>query len=178
MELSTAIGLIEPGCRHLQKKAAVWADLGCGSGLFTRALSSFLAPGSKVYAIDKNSILTSQISSNGVDIIPVTADFIRDPLPEKDLDGILMANALHYVKDKPTFLSESHHYLKHHASFLVVEYDTDVPVIPWVPYPEKFSGLQSLFQAAGYSSGQRLGEHPSAFREQLLYAALFINGHQ
>jgi hypothetical protein len=33
---------------------AIWADFRSGAGLFRNALAALLAPGSKIYAIDKN----------------------------------------------------------------------------------------------------------------------------
>ncbi len=52
MELSTAINLIDT--THLTTQTAQrWADLGAGSGLFTRALASYLQPGSSILAVDE-----------------------------------------------------------------------------------------------------------------------------
>ncbi len=88
------------------RSIARWADLGCGDGLFTHALASFLPAGSTIYGVDKSSGLKPQTTTSGVNIIPVKADFITDPLPFDSLDGIIMANALHYVKDKNRFSSK------------------------------------------------------------------------
>ena len=53
MELGEAISLIQTD-EIIQDKQTTWADLGCGSGLFTRALAGLLYTGSTIYAIDKN----------------------------------------------------------------------------------------------------------------------------
>jgi hypothetical protein len=42
MELSVAIDLIKAGVENKQRQ--VWADLGCGSGLFSEALLELLTP--------------------------------------------------------------------------------------------------------------------------------------
>jgi hypothetical protein len=61
MELREAISLIQTG-EIIQDKQTTWADLGCGSGLFTRALAGMLYSDSIVYAIDKN--MSSGTKSN------------------------------------------------------------------------------------------------------------------
>ena len=103
-----------------------WADLGCGSGLFTSALASLLHSGSEIYAVDSNASALKKISSpNNVVIKPVQSDFITDNLDFNKLDGIMMANSFHYVKDKPAFIHKARLYLKPGSCFLIVEYDMD-----------------------------------------------------
>ena len=89
MNASDATKLIEKGVTAMQ--AQRWADLDCGSGTFTRALASLLPAGSKVIAVDK-------VFQNLPDFI--NANFTTDDLQLGHLDGILMANSLHGVKDK------------------------------------------------------------------------------
>ncbi len=59
MQLTEAKDLIR--CDALEgPAAAVWADLGCGSGLFSYALPALLPAGSTVYAIDKTLTFRSR----------------------------------------------------------------------------------------------------------------------
>jgi len=95
MTLSEAISLINNGLTR-PKGPVRWADLGCGEGLFTLALASLLPAGSVIYGVDKNNPLKKQTTAGGVDIIPISADFVTDPLPLNNLDGLLMANYLPY----------------------------------------------------------------------------------
>jgi ubiquinone/menaquinone biosynthesis C-methylase UbiE len=97
---------------------------------------------------------------------------VRDPLELPPLDGILMANALHYVENKPGFIDKLKRYLKPKSGFLIVEYDLDKPVPTWVPYPVSFVALTRLFKTAGYGSVEKLGERPSRYGRGNMYAAL------
>jgi len=117
MELNQAIELIE--CNYLlSNKPTIWTDLGCGSGLFTNALAGFLAPGSRIFAVDKNINTFKNFSqNNNVIIEKIKADFIYDELKLQDLDGIMMANSLHYVKDKFSFIKKAGNYLKSNGFF-------------------------------------------------------------
>lgn len=172
MELSEAIQLIRSDHFSLQNNAE-WADLGCGNGLFTFALAHLLANGSTVYGVDKNPVkFDSLVPPEGIRILSMQLDFVADALPMRDLDGILMANSLHYVRDKPALIGKLTGVLKPGGRFLVVEYDTDVPVPRWVPYPVSFQSLNRLFENAGYASVGKLGERPSVFGRANLYAAL------
>lgn len=171
MELSEATILIEND--YLAPSgAAEWADLGCGSGLFTYALAQLLHAGSVVHAVDKDTVrLQSLPNPQRIDIRPLQLDFVATPLPWHDLDGILMANSLHFVSDKKLLIRQLSHHLKSAGNFLIVEYDTDKPVPQWVPYPVSFRSLWALFSNAGFSSVEKLGERASAYRRANMYAA-------
>ena len=92
MQLNEAISLIQHDSFHPQGKQS-WADLGCGSGLFTKALANILQPKSTIYAIDMNLPALKKLSSfNNVDIITQQSDFIADDLNLSELHGILMAS--------------------------------------------------------------------------------------
>jgi len=149
-----------------------WVDLGCGAGLFTTALSRMLQHGSHIDGIDINKTLQGRITGNGVTIRPLQLDFIRDELGLRDLDGILMANSLHYVHDKTALLQKLQPTLRPGpgASFLIVEYDTDIPVPRWVPYPLSFHALTTLFNSIGYTHIHHLGARSSAYGGNM-YAA-------
>jgi 16S rRNA C967 or C1407 C5-methylase (RsmB/RsmF family) len=72
------------------------------------ALAELVGQGSRIYAVDRDaSALASLARQNvraGVEVIPVTADFTGPfELPGfegKLLDGILLANALHFVSEQ------------------------------------------------------------------------------
>lgn len=171
MELNDAIQLIR--CDQLsQTQLSNWADLGCGSGLFTAALSHFLLPGSNIYAVDKTPPSAIKGVKAGIHTTIQRSDFIKDPFTFSQLDGIIVANALHYVSDKQRFIQKMEECLKPEGILLVVEYDTDQPVPMWVPYPTSYNTLQQLFEGQGYTHIHKLQERSSVYRRANIYAAL------
>ena len=99
----------------------------------TKNLSSF----------DKNSFLKN------ISIKPVQLNFENATLPFNHLDGILMANSLHYVKNKTDLLKKIKTCLNANGCFLIVEYDMEA-ANRWVPYPISFSSLTKLFHDVGF----------------------------
>lgn len=174
MELREGIALIEhEGLRTDGPQR--WADLGCGAGFFSEALANLLPADSLIYAVDKSATLPQKRTMpGGVAIHPLRADFVRDPLPFFDLDGVLMANSLHYVKEQLAFLQTVQRYLKADHRFLIVEYDIE-RANPWVPYPLSFRLLQSLFTQAGYSTIIKLHERVPVRGFDKMYAALITS---
>jgi ubiquinone/menaquinone biosynthesis C-methylase UbiE len=171
MEAADAIALIAPaGVEALGP--STWADLGCGDGTFTLALASLLAPGSTIHAMDREAALLRRLPSayGRARIFTHAGDFTHQPWPFGNPDGILMANALHYVADQPAFLRACAAHASPPPRFLVVEYDTDRGN-RWVPYPVPRATLATLFGAAGYASVRILGSRPSVYRQAPLYAA-------
>ena len=174
MELNKAIMLIEKGVPP-SSVPQIWADLGAGSGLFTKALSKLLPDGSTIYAMDQDrkAINSIALTSPNITLKKVVADFIKDDLNIEPLDGILMANALHFVKDKLTFMAKIKRSLTSSGKILVIEYDRENSN-PWVPYPLSYSSLQHLASDAGLSSVDKLAATPSKFNEADIYSALLV----
>jgi trans-aconitate methyltransferase len=173
MELREAISLIQTD-EIIQDKQTTWADLGCGSGLFTRALSSLLYTGSTIYAVDKRISSFQRHSFSGqVLITTIESDFVRDDLNLQNLDGILMANSLHFVKNKKQFIEKLIPLFYSTPVFLMVEYDTDFPN-PWVPHPLRFDTLKKLFTEMGFSVVKKINEKKSLYHSGKIYSAIII----
>lgn len=153
----------------------VWADLGCGSGIFTHALANLLGNESIIYAVDKNiRAVKKKYFPGGVAVKPIKLNFETNPLPFENLDGILMANSLHFAKNKKYLLEKIKSALNDNGIFLIVEYDTDVSNY-WVPYPTSFLSLKKIFNTAFYNDITKINEMPSRFRQGNLYAAVISN---
>ena len=150
-----------------------WADLGCGDGTFTLALAALLAAGSTIHAMDRDASALRNIPSahKGVRIKTHRGDFTNQTWPFADLDGILMANSLHYVDDPAALIRACERRMTSPRRFLIVEYDTN-EASRWLPHPVSQSRLAGLFTSAGYSSIRMLRSRPSVYRRASLYAAM------
>lgn len=89
------------------------------------------------------------------------ADFTRD-LGVAGMDGVLMANSLHFVMDKPAVLALVRSYLKPAGKLVLVEYDADRGN-RWVPYPISYATWLELAPTAGFSGTRLLGRVRSRF---------------
>ena len=147
----------------------MWADLGCGDGTFTVALADVLAPGSVIHAIDRDRAALKHIPSHHHDVRIHThvGDFI-EAWPFGRVDGILMANSLHYVANQEAFVRRCESRMTSPRRFLIVEYDTNKGNA-WVPYPVSRTKLAELFRGHSFQS---LGSRPSRYQRARLYAEL------
>jgi SAM-dependent methyltransferase len=159
-------------------RGGTWADLGAGHGTFTRALVELLGPKGRIYAVDRDrralAALGRWASRDGAGVIPVVADFSRPfgfpGLGEALLDGMLMANALHFVRDADVVLARLATRLRPGGRVVLVEYDRR-RASPWVPYPIPSATLPALAAAAGLSTPVVTATRPSAFGGELYVAA-------
>ncbi|MGN7787075.1 class I SAM-dependent methyltransferase [Niabella sp. 22666] len=168
MTKSEAVALIGKGINSSDQPQH-WADLGCGTGLFTEALADLLPAGSSITAIDVNRQHLPAIMGNAVSVQFKKADFVADELHEGLLNGILMANALHFVKDKIKLIQKLEQQFNSGAQFLVVEYDHS-QANQWEPYPIPFTALKELFAGLGYNRIKKTGERQSVYGGNM-YAA-------
>jgi ubiquinone/menaquinone biosynthesis C-methylase UbiE len=156
--------LIAPG---VTGASGTWADLGCGDGIFTAALYSLLAPGSRIYAVDKSQRALRALAHNFAESYPdasphiVLADFTR-PLALPSLDGLLMANSLHFVKEKGAVLDQLVLLLKPAGRLVVVEYNTSRGNYA-VPHPLDETGFLALAKQIGLRQVAILAKIPSSF---------------
>jgi ubiquinone/menaquinone biosynthesis C-methylase UbiE len=163
-----------------------WADFGAGSGAFTLALRELIGPAATIYAVDKDRGALKRLEaahrqrfSLTDHLIPLNQDFSR-PLDVSTsstrrlppLDGILMANSLHYFKDQEKVLRHVHGFLKPDGALLLVEYNVDSGNL-WVPHPFSFKTYRLLATRAGFSEPRLLATIPSNFLREFYSAVTY-----
>lgn len=164
-----AIAFIQSG---VPSQKSLWADIGAGTGVFTLALRSLLPEKSKIYALDKSPhALWSLTQEPSVEIIIEDADFNR-PLNLPLMDGMIMANALHYSPNQAATLENILKHLKVQGHFILIEYEIDCPQPPWIPHPVPFQAFQRLAQSLGLSEPKELHRQASHYGAQYIYSAL------
>jgi ubiquinone/menaquinone biosynthesis C-methylase UbiE len=159
-------------------QGGVWADFGAGSGAFTLALSELVGLKAEIYAIDKDrsgfeTLEQSHRTLFGTsqNIHPMRADF-TGALSLPPLDGIVMANSLHFFKDKEKVLRHVRSFLKLNGILLLVEYNVDSGNL-WVPHPLSFETYKALAPRAGFTEPRLLATHPSRFLREFYSAISF-----
>ena len=164
--------------KAVPRTPGIWADLGAGTGTFTRALAEILGAGSTIYAVDHNPDAAAKLERvrvEGVRIIPILGDFTRAlELPGAapgTLDGILLANALHYVAEPARVLQSLVRWLRPGGSVVLIEYDRR-RANRWVPYPIEKARLAELAEQAGLSAPVIGGSMPSRFSGEIYVARL------
>lgn len=173
MELTTAVSLLRKAVTPATPPQQ-WADLGAGGGLFTRALASLLPPGSTVLAVDReaSALQTITWSAPQVALVKRVADFSTDELDDYRWDGIVLANALHFIKDKESLLVRLRKKLKPGGGIVIIEYDTE-EANPWVPYPARYSSLEKLIAATEEGELTLLAHAPSRYHREGIYSAFW-----
>ena len=162
--IQKAVTLLRPG---VPGPGGIWADVGCGDGIFTSALSTLIQPGGEIYAVDRDpsalEALTRNLAESYPDaaLHPMRADFTRG-LTLPALDGMVMANSLHFVTDKVAVLSRLIRLLKPGGRLIVVEYNTSRGN-PAVPYPLDDQSFLKLATQIGLREARILSRIPSSF---------------
>ena len=101
------------------------------------------------------------------------ADFTR-PLDLPKLDGLVMANALHFITHnrKAAVVGLLKSYLRPGGGFILVEYNVERGNL-WVPHPLTYPAWEELAGLCGFSSTRLLATRPSSFLREF-YAALSL----
>lgn len=159
-------GIPEPG--------GTWADLGSGTGAFTLALAEIIGPHGEIFSVDRDRRALERQGHRMLARFPevkihyVTADYTR-PLSLPPMDGIVMANTLHFLPRKDAVLQLVSAYLKPGGRLLLVEYNVDRGN-QWVPYPFSYRTWEGLSQHNGFQDTQKLASRPSRFLGEIYSA--------
>lgn len=167
MTQNEAVSLI---AKAVTTRGETWADFGAGTGTFSRALSSLLGPRGVVYAVDRDRAALRDLEraahtarDDMAEIRTRVGDFTAlVDLPE--LDGVVIANALHYVpyEHQASVLAGIASRVKAGGTMVVVEYDRR-DANRWVPYPITFDAFRTLARDAGLTEPLLLATRPSRY---------------
>jgi ubiquinone/menaquinone biosynthesis C-methylase UbiE len=172
MDHSDHVRLLRPAALP---PGGTWADLGAGSGAFTLALRELVGPEAAIYAVDKDRARLAELEKawrarfgdmRGLQTF--NADFSRT-IDVPPLDGVLMANSLHFFRGKRKILEHVRKLLKPDGMLLLVEYNVDSGN-PWVPYPLSLETWRRLAPQVGFGEPRLLATRPSSFLREF-YAA-------
>lgn len=155
----------------------VWADIGCGDGVFTTVIQAILGPQGRVIAVDRDPRALQRLKDRfrrdhpTVPCETVIADFtsaVQLPM----LDGIVLANTLHFVTaaQQQDVLRRLSMFLRAGGRAVVVEYNTRTPN-PAVPHPLDAAAFPELADLVGLEGARIAARVPSSFLGEM-YAGL------
>lgn len=115
---------------HLKPGMAV-ADLGSGSGYFTRRFVETVTDSGMVYAVDVEPEMLAYVKESLVHMhVPYTAEFILarpdDPkLPYHSVDLIFVCNTAHHLEDRATYFRNVKSALKPGGRVAIIDFYPD-----------------------------------------------------
>ncbi|MFN8371942.1 MAG: class I SAM-dependent methyltransferase [Anaerolineae bacterium] len=174
MEHRDHVALIKAGVEGLSA-SNTWADLGAGAGAFTLALADCLGGNGTIYAVDQDRRVLDEQARLMRSRFPainahyLTANFTRR-LDLPPLDGVVMANSLHFERQKEVVLQLVRSYLKPGGRLILVEYNVDQGNA-WVPYPLSYGTWEKLARQQGFVNTKLVGKRTSRFLDEM-YAAV------
>jgi ubiquinone/menaquinone biosynthesis C-methylase UbiE len=109
------------------KNGDVVADVGAGTGYFTRRLAKAVAPSGRVYAVDIQpemlTLLKENVEKAGIrNVVPVLGEVDNPKLPKASLDWILIVDVYHELQQPRATLARMREALKPRGRVALVEY--------------------------------------------------------
>lgn len=129
------------------------ADLGSGSGLFTRPLAQAVGAKGTVYAIDVDPDLLKHVAKTAqeqklTNIKTILAGETDPKLPEP-VDLIAIFDTLHHIGGQPEYLKNLRRYLRPHGRIAVIDFSKTWPA-GHEKMIYKLEDLDGWMQAAGF----------------------------
>jgi len=103
------------------------ADIGAGTGYFTRILSGLAGPQGRVYAVDVEQAMLDHLRGRDDiqfpdNIVPVLAAPDDPKLPDGELDLIFTANTWHHIDNRPAYLERLRRALKPYGRLVIIDW--------------------------------------------------------
>jgi SAM-dependent methyltransferase len=156
-----------------------WADFGSGTGAFTLALAELIEPAGVIHSIDLDRSALAQQEQSLRERFPNAivhhhvADFTR-PIDLPPLDGIIMANSLHFQRRPQPIVQLLKNYLRPQGRFILIEYNLEEGNSA-VPYPVSYRLWDELAHQCGFTHTRLLMTRPSRFLKEIYSAVSWSN---
>lgn len=104
------------------------ADIGAGSGYFTRKLARAVAPTGKVWAVDvdaaMNERLRQRLADDGIGNVEIVLGEYTDPkLPDGAIDLVFTSNTFHHMQERPAYFEDLKRDLAPGGRVAIVDFD-------------------------------------------------------
>lgn len=149
------------------KNGNVVADIGAGSGVFTRKLAQAVAPDGMVFAVDIDQELLDynrqKILEAKLDNVEFVLGGFDDPkLPPDSCDLVFVCDVVHHIEHRELYLRNLVPYLKAKGRLAIIDYKAN-----WPPGHEQMAySLEELLtwtKAAGFEKVAEFDLIPDAF---------------
>jgi arsenite methyltransferase len=120
------------------KPGEVVADIGAGSGYFSRRIAKVIAPDGKVYAVDVAAdilgYLKERADKEGLHNIVTIVSQPGDPmLPANAVDLAFFCDTTHHIDQRVEFYKKLASAVKAHGRMAIIDYPPDSPHAPHKP---------------------------------------------
>jgi len=146
----------------------VVADIGAGSGLFSRPLAKAVGPSGKVYAVDIQQDLLDYINKrdkeeNIRNVQTVLGEYNDPKLPARDVDLAFINDVLHHIQNRAAYLKALGTYMKPAGRIAIIEMDKSDPSTPHKNQPELLVGREEILKWMSDAGFKLVEEHPDLF---------------
>ena len=138
------------------------ADVGCGTGLYTRRLCEYVRPERPILCVDPVPAMLDQLpSSPGLQPLAARAEDLaqgRVEVPTAPLDAIIMKESVHHVADREATFAGLARLLSRHGRLLIVMLPRTIRHPLFREAHERFQALQpetEAIEAAVAAAGLR-----------------------
>jgi cyclopropane fatty-acyl-phospholipid synthase-like methyltransferase len=150
------------------KPGMVVADIGAGSGLFSRPLAKAVAPEGKVYAVDIQQDLLDHIDQRNKEerignIQTVLGEYDDPKLPARNVDLAFINDVLHHIQHRAVYLNALGTYMKPSGRIAIIEMDKNDPKTPHRNQPELLVAREEIMQWMSDAGFKLVQEHPDLF---------------
>ena len=160
------------------KPGLVVADIGAGTGVFSRPFARAVVPGGKVYAVDIDPMLIGYLLGRSAgEQIPNIEPILGVPddpkLPAADVDLAFMNDVLHHIEHKAVYIKNLAKFIKPAGRIAIVEFNKEffkTGMFEGVPLPSR-EEVAAWMADAGFQETQEItGIFPNKNKWVIVYA--------
>jgi cyclopropane fatty-acyl-phospholipid synthase-like methyltransferase len=123
------------------KPGTVVADIGAGTGVFSRPLAKAVMPGGKVYAVDIQQGLLDYINQRDKEekinnVQTVLGEYDDPKIPKNDVDLAFFNDVFHHIEHRAAYLKTLAKYLKPGGRICLIEMDKNDPKSAHYGHPD------------------------------------------
>jgi len=150
------------------KPGMIVADIGAGSGLFSRPLAKAVGPTGKIYAVDIQQDLLDIINKRSKDekianIQTVLGEFDDPKIPTRNVDLAFINDVLHHIQNRATYVKALGTYVKAGGRVAIIDMNSSDPNTPHKGQPELLIAREDIIKWMSDAGFKLAQEHADLF---------------